>query len=118
LGYAAENEANFIGSMAAIKHPDIYFNYSGNAFILRHCLAEVYKRDVNTYERLISEVNKGVLKNYKEVRAFWDAYENPIEPLFETTYNSFLKSNNQSGGMKSYSYVVALIVNFHKEKQD
>ena len=48
LGYAAENEANFIGSMAAMKHPDIYFNYSGHAFALRHCLGEIYKRNPET----------------------------------------------------------------------
>ena len=41
LGYAAENEANFIGSMAAMHHPDVYFNYSGHAFALRHCLGEI-----------------------------------------------------------------------------
>ena len=114
LGYAAENEANFIGSMAAMHHPDTYFKYSGNAFILRHCLGEIYKRDAITYERLISTVNKGILKNYQELRTFWDAYKNPIELLFQTTYDSFLKSNNQSDGMESYSYVVALIVNYHK----
>ncbi len=113
LGYAAENEANFIGSMAAMKHPDVYFKYSGHAFALRHCLGELFKRDPETYNLLVETVNKGILKNYQEVREFWDAYENPTEPLFKTTYNSFLKANNQSGGMESYSYVVALLVNYY-----
>ncbi len=114
LGYAAENEANFIGSMAAMHHPDRYFNYSGYAFALRHCLHETYKRDPKMYDTLIETVNKGVLLNYREVRDFWDAYQNPTEPLFKATYNNFLKSNNQAGGMESYSYVVALLVNYHK----
>ncbi|WP_026753137.1 DUF3810 domain-containing protein [Sediminibacter sp. Hel_I_10] len=113
LGYAAENEANFIGSMAAMKHPDVYFKYSGHAFALRHCLGELFKRDPETYNLLVETVNKGILKNYQEVREFWDAYENPTEPLFKSTYNSFLKANNQSGGMESYSYVVALLVNYY-----
>ena len=38
LGYAAENEANFIGFMAASNHNDIYFKYCGYAFGLRFCL--------------------------------------------------------------------------------
>lgn len=114
LGYAAENEANFIGSMAAMHHPDPYFNYSGFVFALRHCLAELYKRDVTTYEELLPQLNKGILKNYQEVRDFWDGYQNPLEPLFKTTYDNFLKTNNQAGGMESYSYVVALLVNYHK----
>jgi hypothetical protein len=115
LGYAAENEANFIGSMAAMHHPDVYFNYSGYAFALRHCLGELYKRDLTLYEVLLPQLHKGILKNYQEARDFWDSYENPLEPIFKITYDGFLKTNNQSGGMDSYSYVVALLVNYHKD---
>lgn len=112
LGYAAENEANFIGSMAAMHHDDIYFKYSGYAFALRHCLHEIYRRDPKQYETLVTKVNKGILKNYQEVRDFWDSYQNPTEPLFKSTYDTFLKANNQVDGMESYSYVVALLVNY------
>ncbi|WP_353777758.1 DUF3810 family protein [Winogradskyella sp. 3972H.M.0a.05] len=115
LGYAAENEANFIGSMASIHHPDAYFQYSGYAFILRHCLGEVYKREPKLYESIVDTLNIGVVRNYQEVRAFWNSYENPLEPLFRNTYSGFLKANNQSGGIESYSYVVALYVNYFKE---
>ena len=101
LGYAAENEANFIGSMAAMHHDDIYFKYSGYAFALRHCLHEIYRRDPKQYETLVTKVNKGILKNYKEVRDFWDSYQNPTEPLFKSTYDTFLKANNQIDGMKA-----------------
>ncbi|MCX7550012.1 DUF3810 domain-containing protein [Xanthomarina sp. F2636L] len=112
LGYAKENEANFIGGLAAINHPDVYFNYSGYTFLLKHCLLEIYKRDTNLYFETLKTLNKGVLKNYQEVQDFWDRYQNPAEPLFKSTYNSYLIANNQKDGMKSYSYVVALIVNY------
>lgn len=112
LGYAAENEANFIGALAAINHNNIYFKYSGYTFALRHCLFEVYKRDQDLYFKLVETINKGILKNYQEVQLFWDSYKNPTEPFFKKTYDSFLIANNQKGGMESYSYVVALIVNY------
>ncbi|SDS30779.1 Protein of unknown function [Formosa sp. Hel1_31_208] len=115
LGYAAENEANFIGSMAAMHHPDRFFRYSGYTFALRHCLYEVYRRDNKRYRELATTVNKGIFKNYQEVSDFWNSYKNPAEPLFKSTYNNFLKANNQSKGMESYSYVVALLVNYHKD---
>lgn len=116
LGYAAENEANFIGSLAAIHNDDIYFKYSGYTFALRHCLAEIYRRDPELYNLIIPTINKGILKNYEEVQNFWMTYENPLEPIFEKTFDNFLKANNQSAGMKSYSYVVALLVNYYKDK--
>lgn len=112
LGYAAENEANFIGSLAAMNHPDTYFKYSGYTFALRHCLNEIYLRDPELYICLVENINIGILKNYKEVQLFWDSYKNPTEPLFKKTYNSYLQANNQKDGMKSYSYVVALVVNY------
>jgi len=117
LGYAAENEANFIGSLAAIHHPDTYFNYSGYAFALRHCLNEIYRRDEDLYFKIIESVNHGVLQNYKEVRDFWESYQNPAEPLFKATYSAYLQSNNQLKGMDSYSYVVALLVNYYQQNE-
>ncbi|WP_407556295.1 DUF3810 domain-containing protein [Winogradskyella sp. 4-2091] len=116
LGYAAENEANFIGSLAAIHNKDTYFKYSGYTFALRYCLAEVYKREPERYETILQTINKGILKNYQENQDFWNAYKNPIEPFFEKTFDNFLKANNQSAGMKSYSYVVALLVNYYEDK--
>ncbi|MBC2845692.1 DUF3810 domain-containing protein [Winogradskyella flava] len=116
LGYAAENEANFIGSLAAINNDDIYFKYSGYTFALRYCLVEIYKRDAEAYPTILETVNKGILKNYQEVQSFWKSYETPIEPVFEKTFDNFLKANNQSAGMKSYSYVVALLVNYYGHK--
>ncbi|WP_034059694.1 DUF3810 domain-containing protein [Lacinutrix jangbogonensis] len=116
LGYAAENEANFIGFLAATNNEDIYFKYSGFTFGLRHCLNEIYRRNPEQYETLVLTINPGILKNFKEAREFWESHKNPIEPLFQITYSTFLEANNQKGGMKSYSYVVALYVNYLKDK--
>ena len=115
LGYAAENEANFIGSLAAIQHNNIYFKYSGYTFALSHCLNEIYARDQKQYEVIVKTINKGILKNYKEANIFWRKYQNPLEPVFKVSYNSFLKANNQSKGIDSYNYVVALLVNYFKK---
>jgi hypothetical protein len=116
LGYAAENEANFIGCLATINHDDIYIKYTGYTFGLRYCLNEIYRRDETLYEEISETVNSGILKNYKEVREFWEAHQNPTEPLFKLFYGNFLKVNKQSKGMQSYNYVVALLVNYFKDK--
>ncbi len=116
LGYAAENEANFIGFMATTSNDNIYFKYAGYTFALRFCLNEIYRRDEALYEDVVLNVNEGILKNYKEVRDFWEAHENPAEPLFKIFYSNFLKANKQSKGMQSYNYVVALIVNYFENE--
>jgi len=116
IGYAAENETNFIGYLACMENPDIYFNYAGATFAVRYCLNEIYRRDENKYEYLLQKLNLGIRKNFQESQNFWSSYQNPMEVVFKYGYDLFLKSNNQQKGIKSYSYVVALIVN-HELKQ-
>jgi len=115
IGYSAENEANFIGCMAALHNDDIYFQYGAYNFMAWHCLKEVYRRNPEEYERLKVTLNSGIQKNYDEVRAFWTAHKNPLKPIFKFTFDQFLKANNQSDGILSYSYVVSLLVNYDKK---
>ena len=112
LGYAAENEANFIGFMATSSSKDAHIKYCGLTFGLRFCLNEIYYRDPCIFEDLTADINKGILKNYETSRQFWKLHENPLEPLFKKLYGNFLKANNQSKGIESYNYVVALLVNY------
>lgn len=118
LGFAKENEANFLACLATMNHPDDYFRYSGYTFALSYCLNELYFREPELTNELMECLNYGIRLNYLEVREFWEKHQNPMEPLFMYTYNSFLKANNQPDGMKSYSYVVALLVNYFKDRQN
>lgn len=114
LGYAAENEANFIGYLASIHNEDIYFQYAGKISALRYILSEVYKRDNVFYKVLLKKINHGILKNIQESRDFWNSYENPFEPIFKKSYNTYLKANKQKQGIKSYSYMVNLLLNYEQ----
>lgn len=114
LGFAKENEANFIAALTTIHYDDPYFKYSGATFALKFCLNDLYLRNEEKAICLIEKLRPGIRKNYREVNEFWESYENPLEPIFKTTYDTYLKANNQPDGMETYSYVVALLVNYYK----
>lgn len=116
LGYAAENEANFIATLATLNNDDPYFQYAGYIFSLRYCVNEVARRDLDQYHKLLKEINPGILKSYKEMRDFWKRYENPLEDISKVFWDTFLKANNQEKGISSYNYMVALIVNYYENK--
>ena len=116
VGYAAENEANFIAMLTTIKNDDPIIQYTGYIFALRYCLSEVARRNLPEYHHLRTNVHLGILKSYQEMSAFWASYENPFEILSKNFYNIFLKANNQSKGIKSYSYMVALVVNYFENE--
>ncbi|MBT8281167.1 MAG: DUF3810 domain-containing protein [Muriicola sp.] len=115
LGYAAENEANFIGYLRAVNQPDPHIKYAALSYALGYCLAELRFQDEEVFQKVYGKVNKGIKLDYEELSDFWISYENPLEPVFKEVYNSFLKANNQVEGIRSYNQVVALFVAYHKQ---
>lgn len=87
LGFAKENEANFLACLTTMNHPDKYFRYSGYTFALSYCLSELSRRDPELTTELVKTINFGILENYREVREFWESHTNPFEPIFMYTYN-------------------------------
>jgi Protein of unknown function (DUF3810) len=116
IGYAAENEANFIATLATLHNDNTYIKYSGYIFALRYCINELARRDFEQYEALLPTINFGILESYREMREFWAEYQNPFETLSKAFWDQFLKANNQSKGIMSYSYMVALVVNYFEDK--
>ncbi len=116
IGFAKENEANFMACLTTMHHPNPYFRYAGYTFALKYCLSETYVADKCKTENLIAALHPGVMENYREVQKFWQEHQNPLEPFFKLFYSGYLKANNQPEGMQSYNYVVALLVNYYEGK--
>ncbi|MDD2986692.1 DUF3810 domain-containing protein [Flavobacterium sp.] len=110
IGYASESEANFIGFLASVKSDDIYFQYSGYSFAVKHCLRNLERIEEGKSKKFVPFINRGILKNYEESKQFNEQYQSFIEPIFETFYDNFLKFNQQKDGMEGYSKFVGLMI--------
>ncbi len=110
LGVAYENEANFIGFLAAAMHDDPYFNYSAMLFALRYALSDIRRYDKDLFESYVEKVPEGVLENLRESDRFWQSYENPFEPLFKGFYDGYLKYNQQEDGLETYNQIMGLLI--------
>lgn len=117
IGYAAENEANFIATLATLHNDDLYFQYAGSIFALRYLINEVARNDEAQFYELQKTVNPGILASYQEMRDFWAEYENVFESFSQIFWDNFLKANNQSDGILTYSYMVALVVNYYEDRE-
>ena len=116
IGYAAENEANFIGFLAANYHEDFYFKYASYRMAFGYCISELRKRDPDSSKAFWKKVNKGIVKDFRASSQFWRSYENPFEPIVKKGYNAYLKANNQKQGIASYNYVVDLLISYFETK--
>ena len=114
VGIASESEANFVGYLAATHSNDLYYNYSGYLAALRYCLADIYRADPEQFEILLTDINKGIVKDMQRSQDFWKSYQNWTEKYFKIFYDSFLKANKQKDGIKGYNKMVSLLINYYK----
>ncbi|VXB99902.1 DUF3810 domain-containing protein [Maribacter litoralis] len=114
IGYSAENETNFIGYLVTSNNKDPYFKYAAYAYALGYCLNDVRRTNKDDFERIMLNLNHGVKMNFQEMAIFWNSYENPMEPVFKSIFDTFLKANNQTEGIRSYNAVVLFLVAYHK----
>jgi hypothetical protein len=112
IGFAAENEANFVGFLAANYNQNQYFKYASYRMAFGYCISEIRKRDRELSKELWKTVNKGIIKDFNASYEFWQAYKNPFEPLVKKGYNAYLKANKQDKGVESYNYVVDLLISY------
>ncbi|QAA83120.1 DUF3810 domain-containing protein [Aequorivita sp. H23M31] len=116
IGFAAENEANFIATLATLHNEDPYIQYAGYIFTLRYLINEVARNDMDQFLEFEKIINPGIMASYKEMRDFWTKYDNPFDKFTSAFWDNFLKANNQTHGIKSYNYMVALVVNYYEKR--
>lgn len=116
LGYADEKEANFIGYLACEANKDPLVRYAGKLVLLKYLLADIRLKSPQDLESIKSELHPGVSKNMRASKHFWKRYENAWEPLFEKTYDAFLKINGQRRGIQSYQFMVGMVLNHSKSQ--
>lgn len=109
-GIAAEDEANYISIKATTASEVAMVRYAGHLLAFQHLINSLYRADAKQAKAVMDKLPEGILENIREVRAFWEKYQNPFEVVFERSYDQYLKANQQQAGIKSYSLVVDLLV--------
>ena len=116
IGYAFEDEANYIAIETLSKSENNYLRYSGHLMAAQYLLAEIRKIDPELHKLYIKNLNVGVIKNIQQKNEYYLKYQNKYESFFKKNYDFFLKINNQKAGIKTYSLVVDLLINNYQSK--
>ena len=118
LGYATEDEANFVGYLAAKSSADPQFQYSVYYDLFLYANGELFLYDSVASRNNYQQLDTLVKRDIKTERLFWQHYENAIEPIITLLYGNYLKANNQPEGMKAYSRVTAWLIEYRKKYGD
>ncbi len=118
LGYAKENEANFVGYLACKSHPSNLFKYSAYFDLFYYAISEMRLKDSNMAKSFIKDLHPRVIKDNQAMIQFYKKYKNPVEPYITEMYDQYLRYNRQPTGKRSYSRVVTWLVAYQKKFGD
>ncbi len=115
LGFAREDEANFIAYLACIYSDDPAIEYSGVMLALINCANKLYKSDPNKFAPLREMYSDAMIRDLSAYNAYWDSYEGDMEDTFNSLNDNYLKFNSQQNGIKSYGMMVDLLLAYYSD---
>lgn len=108
---ASELEANFVGIAACVTSGDVSFQYSGYLMGLLQLCNALYPVDAQAWRDIVAQYfTPQLAADWNDNNAYWAALESPLEDAAEQAYDSFLKGNGQTLGVRSYGACVDLLV--------
>ena len=119
-GIAREDEANFVAFLVCIQSEDAYIRYSGYSNMINYVMSALYKADKTLYADFYhGYYPASVRSEFSAYSLFFDKYRNSTaSTVTGTINNSFLSSQGQTAGIKSYGLVVDLTVAHYKAFSD
>jgi hypothetical protein len=115
MGYAKEEEANFCGFLTTKSSPDPAFRYSVYVDLYLYAASALYGLDSTAYIPYRESLKPAVRKDLRDLKAFYQKYQNPLEPIIHLMYGRYLKANRQPQGINSYDEVVSLAIAYYNK---
>ena len=109
-GVAAEQEANFVGILAATEGGNAVYGYSGWLFGYLYLSNALYSVDPDTARASFAALPAGAQADMAQNNAYWKQWEGPVRTTGEKVYTAFLQGYGQEMGMRSYGACVDLLV--------
>ena len=111
LGFASEEEANYLAYLACEANTEKIFKYSANNQALKYTMRAIYSIDSTKYNSYLNQIDNSVKEDWQYSKNLRIKYDVPfLDTISSYLYDLFLKSNSQSQGIKSYGLVVELLV--------
>ena len=113
LGFAREQEANFVGYLVGIGSENPELRYSTEYFALKSLLRALITEDEDFVKTVIAQYSDEMKRDYQAEKDFVEEYQGPMNTFFAFTNDLFLKTNQQEGAV-TYSYFVDLLVRYER----
>ena len=114
-GIAREDEANFVAFLVCMESDDPYIRYSACLNVYEYLCSALRSADRALYLRSYEKLPVGVKNEEIAYSAFFVKYkENVAADISQATNNSYLQSQGNPEGTRSYNMVVDLAVAYFR----
>ncbi|RKE71857.1 uncharacterized protein DUF3810 [Chryseobacterium sp. AG363] len=111
LGFAREQEANFVGYLIGIHSDNQELRYSTEFFTLKSLLRFIVEEDPHFVKNILHQYSPAMKRDRAYEKSFVFQHQGWLDDFFGFTNNLFLKSNQQEGSV-TYSYFIDLLLNY------
>lgn len=115
MGFAREQEANFVGYLIGVYSQNTDLRYSTEYFTLKSLLNSIVQDDKEFVKFVLDNYSEGMKRDRMHEKQFVIKHQGLMIDFFGFTNNLFLKSNQQEGTV-TYSYFVDLLVRYKSLK--
>ena len=113
LGYAREQEANFIGFLIGINSVNVNLKYSTEYFVLKSLLNSLNENEQEFVKDVLQQYSPEMKRDRIAEKLFIKKHEGLLDVFFGFTNDLFLKSNQQEGSI-TYSYFIDLLIRYQE----
>ncbi|MCA0391825.1 MAG: DUF3810 domain-containing protein [Bacteroidetes bacterium] len=114
LGYAREQEANFIAYLIGKNSENFDLKYSTEYFVLKSLLNSLSSENPEFVKGVLHHYSPSMKKDRIAENMFIRRHEGLLDIFFGFTNDLFLKSNQQEGSV-TYSYFVDLLIRYEND---
>ena len=113
MGYAREQEANFIGYLVGSNSDNLDLRYSTDYFVLKSLLNALAEKNPKFVNETLNNYSPAMKRDRANEKLFVKQHEGLLDIVFTFTNDLFLKSNRQDGSI-TYSYFTDLLVRYER----
>jgi hypothetical protein len=113
-GFAREDEANYLGSLACRLHADTDFRYSGTLAASLYVTSALAGVDRDAARRLHDGRSAAVKRDIEALEAWAARHEGPVAEASRRVNNAYLRSQGTRDGVASYGRFVDLLLAEHR----
>ncbi len=113
MGFAREDECNFLGYLACVESGDPDYVYSGYLSAYLYCSNALYAYDKEMWRECYQHLGEGVRRDLKQRNAYWKQFEGQVQESSQKVNDAFIKANGDDKGTLSYGQMVAFVLRWY-----